>query len=238
MIDFENFLHRGHHQYLPNLSIDHVIIGYQDKKLQCLLLRFNQKWLLPGGFIARDESVEAASGRILKEQTNLSNPHRVFLATFGNEDRSFADHWKEIVDRLGFAWKDQYWINDRFVTLAYYSLIDREKADLSIGAWHDEIAWFDFKDLPPMWMDHREIALYARRQLKKDVQKMPVAYHLLPQEFTMPELLELHRTILEETIDRSRFQKKMIATGIFERLPEKPKDTPGRNPYLYRAKNL
>ena len=47
---------------------------------------------------------------------------------------------------------------------------------------------------------------------------------------------QLHQAILEEPLDRSRFQKKMLATGLFERLPKRQKDSPGRNPYQYRVK--
>jgi hypothetical protein len=53
----------------------------------------------------------------------------------------------------------------------------------------------------------------------------------------MPELHQLHQAILEEKLDRSRFQKKMLATGMFERLPKLQKDSPGSNPYLYTIKS-
>jgi hypothetical protein len=52
----------------------------------------------------------------------------------------------------------------------------------------------------------------------------------------MPELHQLHQTILGEKIDRSRFQKKMLSTGLFERLPKRKKESPGRNPYQYTVK--
>ncbi|UZR97391.1 NUDIX hydrolase [Chondrinema litorale] len=104
------------------------------------------------------------------------------------------------------------------------------------GEYHDEIAWFDFADLPEMWMDHKSIAMEARNRLKDDIKREHIVYNLLPKQFTMPDLHQLHQDILEQEVERSRFQKKMLGTGIFERLPKLQKETPGRNPYLYRIK--
>jgi len=106
------------------------------------------------------------------------------------------------------------------------------------GEFDEEVGWFSFDELPEMWLDHRDIALTARKRLKEDVRREQVTYNLLPSEFTMPQLHQLHQTILEEKLDRSRFQKKMLASGNFERLPEMVKDSPGRNPFQYRVKHV
>lgn len=236
-MDIRNFVEEGGKNYLPNLSIDHVIMGYEEEKLKCLLLRFGDKWALPGGFVQRSETVEQATLRILRERTGLEKPFLRFLSVFGNEDRKFTEQWKEITKAFGIPWKDTYWINDRFVTLANYSLVNSNAITPEAGWGIDEIAWIDFDHLPAMWMDHTSIASFARNQLKADIQKETIAYHLLPSEFTMPQLHQLHQVILKEKIDRSRFQKKMLSTELFERLPHLQKETPGRNPYLYRWKN-
>ena len=76
----------------------------------------------------------------------------------------------------------------------------------------------------------------ARLSLREDIRHEQITFNLLPDTFTMPELHQLHQTILQEPLDRSRFQKKMLATGLFERLPQRQKDSPGRNPYQYRVK--
>ncbi|MGB5244631.1 MAG: hypothetical protein WBN50_13505, partial [Lutimonas sp.] len=43
---------------------------------------------------------------------------------------------------------------------------------------------------------------------KEDMKQEQITFNLLPDEFTMPELHQLHQTILEENLDRSRFQKR------------------------------
>ena len=195
-MNFREFLEHGGEHFLPNLSIDLVIIGYEDRQLKCLLLQIGEKWLLPGGYIGKAESVDTA-----------------------------ADS-----DNAGFHYIE-------LISLAYYSLVELGTTHPVPGDYDEAAAWFAFEDLPPMWMDHKEIVLEARRRLKEDIQEEHLTHMLLPKRFTMPELHQLHQAILEEKIDRSRFQKKMLATGIYQRLPKLQKETPGRNPFQYTLKS-
>lgn len=235
-MDINEFLEKGMEYFLPNLSIDQVIIGYKDGGLRCLLLKIGDKWLLPGGYIGVKESVDVAAKRILKTRTGLEDPHLKFLSIFGDRGRQFSGEWKEFLEKSGLTWKDDYWFNARFVTLAYYSLVDIDQIRPAIGGFDESFAWFNFDDLPNMWMDHSSIVLEARNRLKEDIKQEQVVYNLLPKQFTMPELHQLYQTILEEKLDRSRFQKKILSTGIFKRLPKRKKETPGRNPYEYTVK--
>ena len=235
-MDLKNFLENGNEFVLPNLSIDIVIIGYSAEELKCLLLQIDDKWLLPGGFILNDESVENAVKRVLKERTSLQDTHFKFLEVFGDKDRRFKEMWKEFYQKSGLSWTDDCWLNSRFITLAYYALVNIEKTFPALNETDQAFDWFSFDKLPNMWMDHRSIALTARNRLKEDMKQEQITFNLLPAEFTMPQLHQLHQTILEEKLDRSRFQKKMLSTNLFERLPEQHQDSPGRNPYHYRIK--
>ncbi len=235
-MELEEFISHGHEQYLPNLSVDLVIIGFQEKELRCLLLRIGEKWLLPGGYIGRGESVDHAVQRVMGERTGLKDPHLSFLAVFGDRNRRFGHEWKAFLESSGLPWRDDSWLNGRFISLAYYALVNIAHTHPSVRAYDEAFGWFDFDDLPPLWMDHRSILEKARNQLKEDIGRELVSHHLLSEPFTMPELHRLHQTILGEKLDRSRFQKKMLSTGMFKRLPKKPTGSPGRNPYQYRVK--
>ena len=236
-MDIKKFLEYGADFFLPNLSIDLVIIGYEDHTLKCLLLQIGDKWLLPGGYIGIKESVSEAVIRILEDRTSLEDPHFKFLSVFGDSNRAFSKEWKAYLEKTGLTWRDDYWFNTRYVTLAYYSLVNIAQTSPTIGGVDEAFAWYDFEDLPEMWMDHKSIVQEARNRLKEDVRHEHISYNLLPDPFTMPELHQLHQTILEEKLDRSRFQKKMLSMGIFERLPKRQKESPGRNPYQYTVKN-
>ena len=235
-MDIQDLLDHGAEYFLPNLSIDLVIIGYEEGTLKCLLLQLDDKWALPGGYIGKEEAVDDAVVRILKERTGLEDPHFKFLDVFGGPQRSFSEEFRQYFQKKSLPWREDYWINRRFVTLAYYSLVDIATTHPVPGVFDEAAEWFSFDNLPQFWMDHGTIIDAARKRLKEDVQREHLTYNLLPQEFTMPELHQLHQTILQETLDRSRFQKKMLATGLFERLPKLKKETPGSNPYQYRLK--
>nr|WP_297783870.1 NUDIX domain-containing protein [uncultured Allomuricauda sp.] len=237
-MELEEFYKKGLQLFLPNLSVDLVIIGYIEDQLKCLLLKLGDKWLLPGGYIYRSESVDDATLRILQERTGLDDPHFKFLAVFGDKDRKFYEEWKHFFETNDLPFQENYWTNDRFVTLTYYSLVDIENTNPVVGNLDSAFGWFNMDDLPDMWMDHKKIVLAAKERLKEDIQDEHLSYNLLPEEFTMPQLHQLHQTILGGSLDRSRFQKKMLASGLFERLPKLQTDAPGRKPYLYRVKKV
>lgn len=235
-MELQKFLEHGEDYFLPNLSIDLVIIGYQDAKLKCLLLKLGNKWMLPGGYIKIDESTGDAVTRILEERTSLKKPHFKFLDVIGHKDRKFTKEFKAFFDIKKIPWRADYWINNRFVTLAYYSLVAIDDTNPKPGDFDEAAQWFSFDDLPDVGLDHGAILDTARRRLKEDAQREQLTYNLLPNEFTMPQLHNLHQTILMKSLDRSRFQKKILASGMFERLPKVKKETPGSNPYQYSLK--
>lgn len=235
-MEIQKLLESGADHFLPNLSIDLVIIGYQEGELKCLLLKIGQKWTLPGGYINKKESVDEAVVRILEERTGLKDPHFKFLSVFGASNRRFVQEFKQYFDKNGLPWREDYWINDRFVTLAYYSLVDIDNTHPVPGEFDEAASWFSMDDLPKFWMDHKDIVDKARNRLKEDSKSELHTHNLLSETFTMPELHRLHQAIFREKLDRSRFQKKMLATGKFERLPKLKKESPGSNPYQYKLK--
>ena len=232
----QDILENGEAYFLPNLSVDLVIIGYEQEKLKCLLLRLGEKWALPGGYVGKEESVDQAVLRALHLRTGLESAHLKFLEVFGKPDRKFDQDFQGYFDQHGLPWKADYFINNRFVTLSYYALVDIATTHPRPGEFDEAAEWFSFDELPPMWLDHQKIVTTARKRLKADIKYELVTYNLLPDAFTMPQLHELHQSILEEQLDRSRFQKKMLASGLFERLPQLKKESPGRNPYQYRLR--
>ena len=99
-MDFRNFYEKGAEFFLPNLSVDMVIIGYEDNQLKCLLLRLGNKWLIPGGHIGKEESVVDAVKRVLKQRTGLRDPHLKFLSVFGDKNRQFSKEYKEFFKKI------------------------------------------------------------------------------------------------------------------------------------------
>ena len=99
-MDIKEIIEQGNNSFLPNLSIDIVIIGYKGNVLKCLLLKVGEKWLLPGGYIRFDQSVDEAAQDILKQRTGLENPYLKFLAVFGDKNRQFKNVMKVVSKRM------------------------------------------------------------------------------------------------------------------------------------------
>src|SRR5258708_36118347 len=71
----------GGNDYLPSLSLDCVIFGFHENQLKLLLLKMKnaRQWALPGGFVFKNEDIDEAAKRVLKERTGLSE---IFLQQF------------------------------------------------------------------------------------------------------------------------------------------------------------
>src|SRR5215204_4523590 len=99
----ENPVLAGPKQYLQNVAVDNVIFGYHEKKLKVLLLRPEgiKKWVLPGGYIKRIETIEEAAKRVAHEMTGLKNLFLKQFQAFGRPDRNTdTDFTPELLSKL------------------------------------------------------------------------------------------------------------------------------------------
>jgi 8-oxo-dGTP diphosphatase len=78
----------------PSVTVDIVVFTIMDGELKTLMVKrgqppFANHWALPGGFVKMDETLEAAAGRELEEETGVK-PDEVYLEqlyTFGEPKR-------------------------------------------------------------------------------------------------------------------------------------------------------
>lgn len=236
-MDIVKFLNEGDQSHLPHISVDIVILGFEGGELKVLLQEYDGRWCLPGGFVGKEESVDLAAIRVLEERTGLKQPFLRLFQVFGDHDRSFAHEFERIMKSKELPWHKDMWINHRFVTLGHYALVNIKEVTPTEGIFSMPHDWFSVDQLPDMMMDHGSIVTASKQHLRRDITLEHISFNLLPQEFTMPELQQLHETILGKKIERSRFQKKMLSFDVFERLPEPKADAPRRKPYLYRYKS-
>lgn len=228
--EFQEFLKQGDKLYLPHLSVDCVIFGFHDDQLKVLLLKWKDGgyWCLPGGFVKREEAVDEAAVRVLRDRTQLND---IFLKQFHTFGDPLRDRTKEL---LQIQSKYGKWLMERFVTIGYYALVEFSKVNPQPD-WSSEVCeWTDVDALPELIYDHKLIVNKALDALRLSLNDYPVGYNLLAEKFTMPELQRLYETILGKTLDRRNFQKKMLALDILDRLKERKTGGAHKAPYLYR----
>lgn len=215
------------------LSIDGVVFGFHENQLRILLLRWKgtNEWSLPGGFIFKQESVDAAAGRIVRERTGLDKLYLQQFHVFGDANRfDQVDAWR----RIGFSEEETHW-SERTISIGYYALVEYSQVMPSPDMLTEECRWWVLSDVPSLLFDHNQIINEALQTLRSQLNEQPLD-HLLPPVFTIPELQRLHETILGYAVDARNFYKKIIASGQLERLAERRIGTPHKAPYLYQFK--
>ncbi|MBL0355710.1 MAG: NUDIX hydrolase [Chitinophagaceae bacterium] len=225
----------GHELYLRNISVDCVIFGFHQNELKVLLLqaKYAGIWALPGGFILKDEHMDEAAKRILKNRTGLNNIFMQQFHVFSNPGRSTKAINQQFLKNVGIEMKES-WMFERFVTVGYTALVDFTKVEPIPDVFSAASEWHHLQSLPEMILDHRNILDTALQQLRTNLNYHPVGYNLLPEKFTMPELQILYETILNRKLDRRNFQRKIIGTKILKKLDETKKGVAHKAPNYYQ----
>lgn len=186
------------------MTVDLVIFTIADNDLRVLLIRrkqgpFRDRWALPGGFVEIDESLEEAAARELKEEVGVENVYLEQLFTFGDPKR----------DPRG-----------RVISVSYFALVDAERQRIVAASDAADAAWQTVFDPPPLAFDHRKILDYAVWRLRNKLEWTTVGYELLPKRFTLSQLQRVYEIILQRSIDKRNFRKKVLAQGQLRELDE------------------
>jgi len=222
--------------FLPGISIDCVVIGFDLKELQILLLKLKEHdlWMLPGGFIHLDEDMDQAATRILEERTGIKLPYLKQFYTFGDVNRREKTKLPEVKQTPKEIFKKLVaFMEQRFISSGYLSLVDMRSCAPTPDAFSDKCTWQAVKQLPQLLYDHNEIVEKAMEQLRSRINYMPVGNSLLPEKFTMKEFQTLYEQILSKSLDRGNFQKKMLKLGFLDRHEKQLTGGAHKAPYLY-----
>ena len=214
--------------YLPHLSADPVIFGFDQNELKVLLIKMNyrKKWFLPGGFIDKNLDLDDAIKKILEERAGLTDIFVEEFGVFGKINRS--ESYFEDFDETLFQ-------KQRFITIGYYALYNPEKIHPIPDEFTEACEWFYLSQLNEidLGMDHREIIEKALLTLREKISIKPIGYNLLPEKFTLTELQKLYEAILGKELNRGNFYRKIKNLGILNKLDEQRRGGAHKAPYLY-----
>lgn len=202
------------------ISVDCVILGYEQQELKVLLIKsdlkeFSNLYSLLGDLVNPDEDLDAASYRILRERTGLDDIFLQQVHTFGTINRHPSG---------------------RVITTAYFALLDINNVKLKINNNH--LHWHPVNDIKKMAFDHKTILDTCLLRLREQVMEHPVVFNLLPEKFSLRELQELYEAILNTELDRRNFRKKMAIKDWLHDLDEMEVDVPHRPGKLYKLKTI
>ena len=235
--EIQEFIREGHKRYLPALSIDCAIFGYHERQLKVLLLKWKKLrgWSLPGGRILKEEGLQRSATRILSERTGLKNIFLQQFHLFGDSKyRKQSGTPEEAMRKFSIELPEGNWLLDRTLTVGYYALVEYSKVEPTADIFTEECRWWDIHKVPALLFDHNEVVKSALKTMQREIYHQPIGYNLLPEKFTLPEIHDLYETLLEKSLDRRNFPKKLLSLGIIKKLKEQRKIGPHRSPYLYR----
>lgn len=220
---------------LPHLAYDSVIFGFSGKKLKILVMEYRHTGLfaLPGGFVKQDENLNDAVRRGLKERTGLDKIYLEQFYTFGDVERFQPEVMRMILTASGFDLEQYAWMMERFVSVAYYALIDPRLVRPTPDELADSLKWMDVDDLPPLILDHSNIIQKALDTLRNNAGRKLIGMNLLPRQFTMKELQQVFEAIEGKELRRTTFQRKMLASGLLVRHDKLFSGESHKAPYLY-----
>ncbi len=201
----------------PSLAVDLVVFGYNASELSVLLLNRNEEpfsggWTLPGAFLQMDERFSDTCGRVLQTKLGMDDVYLEQLYSFDEPDR----------DPRG-----------RVISVAYYALVNPAKFEVVAGTMANDVRWWNCKKLPALGFDHKQIFKMALQRLRSKILYFPVGFQLLDEQFTMTEIHELYEAILDQSIDRRNFRRKILASAYILPTGMKREGLQNRHPELY-----
>ena len=171
-------------QSIPHLSIDCVIFGFHDEELKVLLTKFPKLdlWALQGGFIEKNEDIDVAAIRILKDLTSMDNIFLKQFQTFGKANRpTYDDTMAHIIKDLDYDFMDSPFLKQRFISIGYYSLVDFQKVTPSVKFFFERCEWFDINNLPPLAIDYAEMIEHALAAMRQSLDYQLIGFNLMPE---------------------------------------------------------
>jgi len=225
-------------KYLSHIAYDSVIFGFSGNKLKILIMKYHNTgfFALPGGFVRLDEDLNTAVRRGLKERTGLDNIYLEQFYTFGDVARFQPGVMKTILEANGHDVPENHWMLDRFISIAYYALINYDKVVPTPDALSDSCDWYALDKLPPLMQDHQQIVEKALQTLRDNLERKLVGVNLLPPLFTMNELQKVYEAILGEKLRRTTFQRKMLSLNFLQRHDKQYSGKAHKAPFLYSFK--
>lgn len=189
----------------PLATVDVAIFTVIDASLQVLLVRrqdFPHKgeWSLPGGFIdlGGDDNLDATARRKLKEKTGVDAPYLEQVGTVGSKGR----------DPRGWS-----------LTVLYFALMSSAMVRLRAGSGAAEVAWRPVRGgevEEPLAFDHAHLLQLAAERLRNKARYTMLPGYVLPEEFTLTELINIYRLLLEDEIDNPMMRRRLLRTQLLE----------------------
>ncbi|WP_420458147.1 NUDIX hydrolase [Neolewinella sp.] len=186
------------------VAVDCIIFGFREERLNLLLIRrdfepHRGEWSLMGGFLRREEDLDAGAQRVVQTLTGLREVYLEQFHVFGRVDRDTVE---------------------RTLSVGYYALVDQDIASAQLSGDY-AARWVPLDELPPLVFDHCQMVDVALAALRYRSTHEPVGFELLPDRFTLTQLQRLYEAIFGRSIDAGNFRRRLRRMDYLEQTNEK-----------------
>lgn len=160
------------------------------------------------GHPGTDESLDESAWRIVRQWTGGEPQYIEQLYTMSTERQ-----------------------DKREVAVSYVALF---RQDGSEGSADDRMHWSRVADVHIHDHIHQMVFDYALLRLKAKFGYTNIAFHLLPEQFTLSELQQTYEHVLGHPVDKRNFRRRMTASRSLVKTPAMRRDGSHRPAALYR----
>lgn len=182
----------------PLVTVDAVLLTLRESGLEVALHQRDREPLqgamaLPGGVVHANEdtSTEDSIRRVLRDKTGFEPRYLEQLQVFSGPGRD-PRKWS--------------------LSVSYVALVPAAELEAAPAAFR----FVSVDALPPLAFDHADIVAAAVTRLRGKSSYSTLPFFLLPERFTLTELQRTYEAILQTTLEKSNFRRKMEAWDVLE----------------------
>lgn len=203
-------------QYSTNkIEIDCVIFNFENNSLKVLLVKQEDNegvatWGLASDYIKKGETISSTAQNILQQ--------------YIDGDQFFLEQLK------AFSYQSSSSLQED-ISIAYYALVKRDNSKDDL--FNADVKWIGINEIVGLNDKHKIILDFSLKELRKNICKSAVGFNLLPEKFTLLQVINLYEEILGIEINKSNFRRKLLQTGIVHDSNEKEADVSHRAARFY-----
>ncbi|MDP5200265.1 NUDIX hydrolase [Flavobacterium sp. DG2-3] len=187
-----------------NIEIKCTIFCLEERKLKVLVIKnesdfTEDKWKLPGASLPLGETMFKTAQKIVRESIFSDDFFLEQLKAFEYDSSLFGEN----------------------VSIGFYALVRGGETDADNENLSSDMNWIAVNDVDCLEEKHLPILDFSLRELKKNMRCSAVGFKLLPEKFTLLQVIHLYEEILGIEINKVNFRRKILQRGLVNALDEK-----------------
>jgi len=169
-----------------------------------------------------------ANDCLKKGETIANTAHNIVKKYIGSEH-----FFMEQLKAFGYSTVSSLHEN---ISIAYYSLINGDHNILENACKLLDAKWVGVDEIEGLNDKDKLILDFSLKELRRNICQSTIGFNLLPDKFTLLQVVHLYEKILGIEIDKSNFRRKILQLGVVQDLNEKEENVSHRAAKLYTLK--